>query len=130
MKTCPRCGSAYDDSNSFCSRCGSPLNFAHPTTPPPYGRQQYPRDNPFDASGPQGKCRGIAALFAILLGFLGIHYFYINKTSGGIICILLCLITCGLWQIVTLVQGIMILFMTNGQFQLKYVESDSNFPLF
>lgn len=72
----------------------------------------------------------VAGLLAILLGGLGIQYFYIGKTKGGIITILLSLVTCGLWQIITLIQGILMLTMTQEQFEQKYVESTSTLPLF
>lgn len=87
-------------------------------------------NNPFDASGPEGKCRGVAALLAILLGALGIHYFYLNKVGGGLLTILLTVITCGIWQIVVLIQGILMFCMTNETFERKYVQSTSTFPLF
>ena len=38
-----------------------------------------------------------AGLLAIFLGSLGIQYFYLGKTSGGIICLLLTIVTCGIY---------------------------------
>lgn len=69
-------------------------------------------------------------VLALIIGCLGIQYFIIGKTAGGIITILLSLVTCGLWQIVTFVQGIFILTMTDSQFEHKYVNSPSTLPLF
>ncbi len=131
MKICPKCGSRYSDSEVFCSQCGTQLN-QYEQTPPPYGPQQtsFARDNAFDSAGPEGKSRGIAALLAIIIGCLGIHYFYLNKTAAGFICILLTIVTCGIWQIITLIQGILMLCMTNDDFERKYVQSQSTFPLF
>lgn len=132
MKICPKCGSRYSDSETFCSQCGTQLSYCE-QTPPPYGSQQtgYARDNAFDAAGPEGKSRGIAALLAILIGALGVHYFYLNKTAAGFICILLSFVTCGtIWPIITLIQGILMLCMTNEDFEHKYVQSQSTFPLF
>ena len=83
----------------------------------------------FDA-GPSGKSRGVAGLLAILIGTLGIHYFYIGKVGGGLICILLSIVTCGLWGVVTLIQGIMMLTMKSEEFERKYVNSTSTLPLF
>lgn len=87
-------------------------------------------DDPFAPCGPEGKTRGVAALFAILLGALGIQYFYLGKTTAGILSILLTLVTCGLWEIVPLIQGILMFTMTNEQFRQKYVTTQSSFPLF
>lgn len=91
---------------------------------------QYLDNDPFQPAGPEGKSRGVAGLLAILIGGLGIHYFYINKTTGGIYCILLTLVTCGLWSTITLVQGILFLTMTNQEFENKFVLSQSEFPVF
>ncbi len=134
MKTCPRCGRPTDDNLQYCPNCG--YNFGGPTSPTPrpansYGTgQSYPSDNAFDACGPEGKSRGVAALLAILIGSLGIHYFYLGKTSAGIITIILSLVTCGLWSILILIQGILMFCMTNEQFRQKYVLNTNSFPLF
>ena len=108
----------------------------------PYGQQSYGQQyaygngpmpgtdiGVFD-SGPSGKSRGVAGLLAILIGTLGIHYFYCGKTGGGFICILLSIISCGIWGIITLIQGIMMMTMRSDEFERKYVYSTSTFPLF
>jgi len=86
-------------------------------------------NNAFDC-GPEGKSRGITALFAILLGGFGVHYFYLGKIAGGILTIILSLVTCGMWYWVTLVQGILMFCMSNAEFRRKYVLTNSTFPLF
>ncbi len=130
MKYCNNCRTIHNDSENYCPSCGQPLVEAIQTPPPPRGYYEAPGNNAFDSSGPEGKSRGVAALLAILLGYLGIHYFYLGKTTGGIICILLSAITCGAWQIITLIQGIMMFCMTNEEFEKKFVQSPSAFPLF
>lgn len=127
MKTCPRCGRTADDLSQYCSGCG--YNFIS-------GEQQFKQppyvsdNNAFDPCGPEGKSRGVAALLAILLGGLGIQYFYLGKAMAGIITILLSLVTCGLWSVVMLIQGILMFCITNAQFREKYVLSTSTMPLF
>ena len=137
MKQCPHCKQYVDDNSTFCNNCG--YNFTNAgsgngTTPPPvdgaYGPYGYDANNAFDSCGPEGKSRGVAALLAILLGGLGIQYFYLGKVSAGIICIVLTIVTCGLWEIVTLIQGILMFCMTNAQFRQKYVTTNASFPLF
>ena len=80
--------------------------------------------------GPEGKSRGIAALLAILLGGLGIQYFYLGKIMAGLISIGLSIVSCGIWPVITLVQRISMLVMTNDQFRTKYVNNPSVFPVF
>ena len=144
---CPQCHrdfTAPDNVQSVrCPYCGN-VQAAQPQQP--YGQQQQQPYGPqyaygngqmppttdigvFD-SGPSGKSRGVAGLLAILIGTLGIHYFYCGKTGGGFICILLSIISCGIWGIITLIQGIMMMCMRSDEFERKYVYSTSTFPLF
>lgn len=135
MKYCTNCKTQHPDNAQFCPTCGNVLVDVQtqPQTPPPYGSQQngygYGNDA-FSPSGPEGKSRGVSGLLAILIGALGVHYFYLGKVSGGLLTILLSAITCGLWGIITFVQGIMMLCMTNEEFENKYVRNPSAFPLF
>ncbi len=86
-------------------------------------------DNIFDL-GPSGRSRGVAGLLAIFLGSLGIQYFYLGKTTAGILAILTSVVTCGIMNIIWLIQGILMLTMTQDQFDQKYVYTTSSFPLF
>jgi len=129
MKQCPVCKQYNEDYAQFCSNCGH--NFAksdYQQTPPPIFESNN-SNNMFDC-GPDGKSRGVTALLAIFLGWLGVQYFYLGKTGSGLITIGLYIITCGLWSIITFIQGILMLCMTNDNFRQKYVETDSSFPLF
>lgn len=72
----------------------------------------------------------ISGILAILVGTFGVHYFVLGKVSGGIYCILLSLVTCGLWGIITLIQGILMLCMSDGEFEQKYMATPKSFPLF
>jgi TM2 domain-containing membrane protein YozV len=128
MKQCSKCGAQYADSAQFCAQCGSQLECQ--ATPPPYGQPCYSTNNAFDASGPEGKSRGVAALLAILLGSFGVHYFYLGKVMAGVLTIVLSLVTCGIWPVIVLIQGILMFCMTNDEFQRKYVQTNSSFPLF
>lgn len=72
----------------------------------------------------------LCGIMAILFGGLGVQYFILGKVGGGFLTILLSLITCGLWEVLMFVQGIMMLCMSNEEFQRKYVDSTSTLPLF
>ena len=90
----------------------------------------YYRYNDAFASGPTGKSRGVTALLALFLGTLGVQYFYLGKITAGILTILLSLVTCGVWSVIVLIQGIMMLVMDNYTFQQKFVLNNSTFPIF
>lgn len=72
----------------------------------------------------------ICGITAILFGTLGVQYFVLGKVGGGFLTILLTCITCGLWSIVVLIQGIMMLCMSDADFKRKYIDSTSVLPLF
>lgn len=87
----------------------------------------------FSTSPVTGKSRGVAALLAILLGTLGIHYFYCGKTGAGIGFLLVSLLSCGILGTVTailaLISGIKMFCMTNEQFDQTYVLTTSSMPI-
>ena len=96
-----------------------------------YQQQQYqqayqqPQQN-YPAPGEKSKTT--AGVLALLIGGFGIHYFYLGKTTGGIVFLLLC--CTGIPSLLAFVQGIMMLTMTDEQFNQKYVYTESSFPLF
>ena len=123
--------------------------YEHPQQPyqqyqqPPYGGQQpygqapygqQPYGQPYDPYGqgyvPSGKSRVAAGVCAILLPGLGIQYFIAGKVGGGFICILLSIVTCGIWTLISFIQGILILCMSDQEFDQKFVYTDKTFPIF
>lgn len=136
MKYCSNCKTQHPDNAQYCPQCGSELVYIQTSqqTPPPYdgyqGQPYYSNNDAFSPAGPEGKSRGVAGLLAILVGTLGVQYFYLGKVGGGLLTILLSFVTCGLWGIVVFIQGILMLCMTNEEFEHKYVQNPSSFPLF
>ncbi len=90
-----------------------------------YGNQQPPQYQPQEESK-----KTVCGILAIVVGWLGLQYFLIGKTTAGILNIVLSLVTCGLWGIINFVQGIVILTMSESEWRRKYVDSTSTFPLF
>lgn len=69
----------------------------------------------------RGKDKTTAGILGILLGWLGIHHFYLGSTTAGIIEIVLTVITCfTVGTIVGFVEGIMILVMDQNEFDQRY----------
>lgn len=74
--------------------------------------------------------RILCGVLAIVIGGLGLQYFIIGKVVAGLLTILLTIVTCGFWSFLMLVQGIMILTMTDEQWEEKFVNTQNTYPLF
>ena len=104
----------------FCRDCGAVIK-AKAEICPKCGVRQSPAPASLGASAPNGKSRIAAALFALLLGGIGIHKFYLGQVGMGILYLLFC------WTfipaIVGFIEGILLLVMTDDTFALKYGNS-------
>lgn len=101
---------------------GSEANFNTPYGQPPV--------NSYSSSYKAPKSKVAAGVLAIILGALGVQYFYLGKIGGGFLTILLTVVTCGAWEVITFIQGILMLCMSDQEFNYKYVYNDKTFPLF
>ena len=72
----------------------------------------------------------VAGILAIVFGGLGIQYFYLGKTTAGILTIVITFCSCFIWRIIMLIQGIMMLTMSEEDFRAKYIDTDKTFPIF
>ena len=68
------------------------------------------------AGGGRGKNKWVAFCLAFFLGYLGAHHFYLGSTTAGIVCLL----TCGGCGLIQLVEWIMLLMMSEDDFNAKY----------
>jgi len=95
----------------FCANCGAEIDFKAEICPKCGVRQ------PSIGSG-KGRSRLVATLFAIFLGSLGIHKFYLGKVGWGIVYLLFS------WtfipSVVGFIEGIIYLTMSDEDFAAKY----------
>jgi len=102
-KYCTNCGEKIDIQAEICPKCGV--------------RQ------PFVGKADK-KSKIAAGLFAIFLGPLGIHKFYLGKTGQGIAYLLISLLTLGvgaiILAIISLIEGIVYLSTSDEDFAAKY----------
>lgn len=103
----------------FCSECGAIIK-AKAEICPKCGVRQYapPFGSSLSAVAPNGKSKLAAALFALFLGGLGIHKFYLGRIGWGILYLLFC------WTfipaLVGFIEGILLLVMSDSDFNRKY----------
>ena len=103
---CKYCGALIDDDSAVCPFCGKQLN----------GETNYGGTSQLDYTY-KGKNKLVTAILAIVLGDLGIHYFYLGKTGLGVLMLVFC--WTGIPAIIGLIQGILILLGSNEDFQRK-----------
>ena len=145
IHNCPECGKQYSTQEKVnrvkCPYCGAETNVSYSEQEQQNRWQEFYNqqraasaiDSVFN-NGPSGKSRGIAGLLAILMGWCGLHYFYIGKTSAGVLFLLVAILSCGILAtittIVSIIQGVLFFTSTQEEFEFKWVNSPSNFPLF
>lgn len=83
----------------------------------PYAQTPYPHPQVRVVS-PSGRTRVTAALFAILLGGLGAHKFYLGQPGFGLLYLMFC--CTGIPSIVGVIEGIIYLGMGDQEFVMKY----------
>ncbi|CAM3455375.1 TM2 domain-containing protein [Elizabethkingia occulta] len=64
----------------------------------------------------------VAGILGILIGYLGIHKFYLGYTKAGIIQLIASVVTCGVAGIIGFVEGIIYLTKTDEDFDRTYIQ--------
>ncbi len=77
---------------------------------------------PNETSKPAGADKKIlAGLLGIFLGGFGAHKFVLGYTKEGIIQLVVTFVTCGLFSVVGLIEGIIYLTKTDEEFVATYI---------
>lgn len=63
----------------------------------------------------------LAGVLGILLGSLGLHRFVLGDVTGGILRIVITVLTCGVGSIIGLVEGIIYLTKSDEEFVETYI---------
>lgn len=63
----------------------------------------------------------LCGVLGIVLGGLGIHRFLLEDVSGGIIRIVITVVTCGIGSIIGLIEGIIYLTKSDQEFYQTYM---------
>jgi TM2 domain-containing membrane protein YozV len=118
---CTKCGAVNDDTAEYCTTCQAPL-----TSPAGSGYQPMQSVNQgamtdWKAMGADKKVT--AGICAILLGWLGVHKFILGYTTEGVIQLVLGLLTCGLTNIIGIVEGVIYLTKSDEEFVRTYIQN-------
>ena len=70
----------------------------------------------------QSEKKLVAGILGILIGYLGIHKFYLGYTKAGIIQLIASVVTCGVAGIISFVEGIIYLTKSDEEFDRTYVQ--------
>lgn len=130
---CAECGGnkcqKVSDNKYRCLYCGSTF-VSHADPVPPAAERAVPPpqvvyiERPSQTPSYQApirksdKSRSVALLLAFFFGGLGIDWFYLGKTTAGVLCVLFC--WTGIPLIVGLIHCIVLLFTSDEQFDRQY----------
>jgi len=70
---------------------------------------------------PGAEKKVLAGILGILFGGLGIHRFILGDTVGGILRIVITIVTCGLGSLIGLIEGIIYLTKSDEEFVELYI---------
>jgi TM2 domain-containing membrane protein YozV len=117
---CTKCGAVNDDTAQYCINCQAPLSSVSSGYEPMQGVNQGAMVD-WKAMGADKKI--VAGICAILLGWLGVHKFILGYTTEGVIMLVLGILTCGLTNIIGIIEGVIYLTKSDEDFVRTYIQN-------
>lgn len=117
QKVCPQCGAPVAEGAVECEYCGKRFIPVDPNEENAESLETAASSDGIDPSWPV-RDKVIAALFAIFLGGLGLHKFYLGKTGKGILYLLF--VWTGIPSFIGFIEGITYLCSDDKKFMLKH----------
>jgi TM2 domain-containing membrane protein YozV len=68
----------------------------------------------------RGKNKVVAGVLAILLGWLGVHHYYLGSVGAGVIELIVSCFTAGIGSLIGIVEGVLLLIMDDAEFDARY----------
>src|SRR6185369_7077517 len=117
-----------DESAQYCTTCQAPLTQVDSGTGPASGSGYQPMQSVASGAMTDWKALGAdkkitAGICAILVGWLGVHKFILGYTTEGVIQLVLGIITCGLTNILSIVEGVIYLTKSDEEFVRTYIQN-------
>jgi len=124
---CTKCGAVNEDTAQYCINCQAQL------TPVSGGYQPMQSVNQ-GASGAMTDWKALGAdkkilagILGIVVGAFGVHKFVLGYTTEGVIMLLITVLTCGIFGVVSsvigIVEGIIYLTKSDEEFVRTYLQS-------
>src|SRR4051812_27762191 len=102
---CTKCGAVNDETAQYCTNCQAPLSAVDSGYQPMQSVQ--PGANAMvDWKALGAEKKATAGICAILVGWLGVHKFILGYTTEGVIQLVLGVLTCGLTNILSIIEGV------------------------
>ncbi len=118
---CTKCGAVNDESAQYCVTCQAPLSAVSGYQPMQSVNQGAGAMTDWKAMGADKKI--VAGICAIVLGWAGVHKFILGYTAEGVIQLVIGLLTCGLSNIIGIVEGIIYLTKSDEEFVRTYIQN-------
>jgi TM2 domain-containing membrane protein YozV len=109
----------------FCTQCQAPLTSVSSGSS---GSGYQPMQSVHPGAVTDWKSMGAdkkvtAGICAILVGWLGVHKFILGYTTEGIIQLALGIVTCGLTNILSIIEGVIYLTKSDEEFVRTYIQN-------
>jgi TM2 domain-containing membrane protein YozV len=122
---CTKCGAINDEMAQYCTTCQAPLSAVNSSSGSG-GYQPMQAVHPgamtdWKALGADKKIT--AGICAILVGWLGVHKFILGYTTEGVIQLVLGVLTCGLTNILSIIEGVIYLTKSDEDFVRTYIQN-------
>jgi TM2 domain-containing membrane protein YozV len=119
---CTKCGAVNDSTAQYCVSCQAPLSPVSGGYQPMESVNQYGSGAMTDWKAMGADKKIVAGICAILLGWAGVHKFILGYTTEGVIQLVIGLLTCGLSNIIGIVEGIIYLTKSDEEFVRTYIQ--------
>lgn len=118
---CTKCGAINDEMAQYCTTCQAPLSGAATGGYQPMQAVHPGAITDWKALGADKKIT--AGICAILVGWLGVHKFILGYTTEGVIQLVLGILTCGLTNILSIIEGVIYLTKSDEDFVRTYIQN-------
>jgi TM2 domain-containing membrane protein YozV len=122
---CTKCGAVNDDTAQYCTNCQASLTAVSGGGG---GGGYQPMESVHPGAITDWKALGAdkkitAGICAILVGWLGVHKFILGYTTEGVIQLVLGILTCGITNILSIVEGVIYLTKSDEEFVRTYIQN-------